>query len=204
MKQSTRKLLAATWKSELIWLNKPESHYHCYRKFENSNDMLICSVDSPLFPFLMARHLQVYLRELPQGMTDGICLKMLVLSLVKCCGVLSLSISECRNHIHRNIRLWKSRVHSSENQKNSWSQSSEQVSNPFDDWNYQRFFRKLLELEKLCARSWVPEDDIVFKSCRTSDETLALAEALELQWPYSNEDIVNRVNEMRAKREEIK
>lgn len=49
-----------------------------FRKFQNSNDLLVCPTDSPLAPFLLMRHLQVNFQEVSQTLTEGIVLKLQV------------------------------------------------------------------------------------------------------------------------------
>ncbi|EFO93026.1 hypothetical protein CRE_10073 [Caenorhabditis remanei] len=48
------------------------------KKFNNSNNMLICPADSKLAPFLMIKHLEVYFEELAAPATDGIALNIVV------------------------------------------------------------------------------------------------------------------------------
>lgn len=48
------------------------------KQFNNSNNYLVCPADSPLAPFLMMRHLQVFKDEMPLSTTEGIALKLLI------------------------------------------------------------------------------------------------------------------------------
>lgn len=58
-------------------------------------------------------------------------------------------------------------------------------------------------LELRCARTWVPDDDVVFKKKRTSEENKALIQALKLPATSSHDDIVLKINEMKTQHDEM-
>lgn len=53
-------------------VRKQEETSFIKRRFDDSNNLLTCQVESPLAPFLMMRHIQVFCNELGNGATDGI------------------------------------------------------------------------------------------------------------------------------------
>lgn len=55
---------------------KQNENSYLKRKFDNSDDFLICPTNSPLAPYIMMRHLQVFIREMPSTVSDGISLKL--------------------------------------------------------------------------------------------------------------------------------
>ncbi|CDH93047.1 C2H2-type domain-containing protein [Caenorhabditis elegans] len=63
--------------------------------------------------------------------------------------------------------------------------------------------RRLRVLELRCARTWVPDDDVVFKKKRTSEENKALIQALKLPATSSHDDIVLKINEMKTQHDEM-
>lgn len=142
------------------------------KKFQNSNDLLVCPTDSPLAPFLLMRHLQVNFQEVSQTLTEGIVLKLQIASTSYTIIFSFHKVDKARRRIKREMAR-------------------------------KSLERRLRVLELRCARTWVPDDDVVFKKKRTSEENKALIQALKLPATSSHDDIVLKINEMKTQHDEM-
>ncbi|CAI2351370.1 unnamed protein product [Caenorhabditis sp. 36 PRJEB53466] len=144
------------------------------KKFENSNDLLVCPADSPLTPFLLMRHLQVYLDEVPLTVAEGISLKM-----QSKMADTSYTVIFTFQKIER-IRRRISKIQEK-----------------------KALERRLRELESQCDRAWIAQNDVAFKKTRTPEETRVLTKALGLPVTCSYEEIAKKVKEMKSKHDEL-
>ncbi|ULT96389.1 hypothetical protein L5515_011869 [Caenorhabditis briggsae] len=153
-------------------LRKQEETSLVKKKFGDSNDLITCPVASPLAPFFMMRHFQVFRDEMCPSATEGI-----VVGITN--DEKSFSPIFCFQKLDKARRRIK-----------------------------RGLLRKTMEkkvkiLEKRCDKVSVDEPDIVFKKSRTADETRDLLQALNLPPTGSQKDIVERINELKTRYEEI-
>uniref|UniRef100_A0A8R1HGS2 C2H2-type domain-containing protein n=1 Tax=Caenorhabditis japonica TaxID=281687 RepID=A0A8R1HGS2_CAEJA len=145
------------------------------KKFENSNDFLICPTDSSLSPFLLMRHLQVFLKEIPPNISEGIAVKLQIQG-----ADMTYTIIFALQKVERRRRRVKNALIT------------------------KRRNKRLKELELRCDRAWVTQNDVVFKKNRTAEEHRALALSFNLPITCTHDEIVKKVNEMKRKYDEIK
>ncbi|CAL2040938.1 unnamed protein product [Caenorhabditis brenneri] len=145
---------------------------HVKRKFNNSNDLLLCPADSPLAPFIMMRHLQVYFQELPPTVTDGISLKLQNGDTLVTVIFSFQKIDKVRRRIKR-----------------AMAKKALQVQ-----------FKKL---ESKCEPNQIEFEDVCSKTDSNSEEFQALAKAFNLPSTCSHAEIMEKINEIRERHEEM-
>uniref|UniRef100_A0A1I7TDV9 C2H2-type domain-containing protein n=1 Tax=Caenorhabditis tropicalis TaxID=1561998 RepID=A0A1I7TDV9_9PELO len=142
------------------------------RKFNNSNDVIVCPTESRLAPFMMMRHLQIFIREIPSAVTDGISLKV-------------------KNKDKETVIIFSFQKVDKVRRRIKRAMAKKLSANMF------------LQLEKRCGIDSIADIDIVLKRSRTAEEQNALIESLDLPANCSRGDIIKKVEEMKAKQEEV-
>ncbi|CAP22800.2 Protein CBG01838 [Caenorhabditis briggsae] len=143
-------------------LRKQEETSLVKKKFGDSNDLITCPVASPLAPFFMMRHFQVFRDEMCPSATEGIVVGITVpIQSVELLNLMLQNDEKSFSPIFCFQKLDKARRRIK-----------------------RGLLRKTMEkkvkiLEKRCDKVSVDEPDIVFKKSRTADETRDLLQALQ-------------------------
>lgn len=143
------------------------------RKFLNSEDVICCPISSPLAPFLFMRHLQVYSARTS---VDGVELKV------------KKSIHDYRNESKTTVIFCWGKI--------------EKVRQKIKEKREERRIQKRIQfLQRECGQ-WILQNDLVTKPTRRSaEEKTMLAKALNLKAKFTQEELMGKMDEIRAESE---